>query len=224
MAEPIRVLLIDQPTLSRRCLGMYLQRQRGLRVVAEAGTGPAGLSEARAHLPDVVIVEPGVQDGGRELISDLCDAVPDGAVMALANSGGEAAGTSVGQALQAGARAYLEKDCEPDDLARAVHRVARGELVVSVKAEGMAQDVAPSGVIPPNAPSLTSREREVLPLVAAGCTNAEIARTLCITEHTAKGYLAQLLRKLSLENRVQLATFALQEGLGPPRETPATRL
>ncbi|HEX8968244.1 MAG TPA: response regulator transcription factor [Chloroflexota bacterium] len=216
MAESIRVLLIDQPLLSRRCLGAYLQRQRGLRVLADTGSGKAGLALARTQRPDVVIVEPAVPEGGRDLIADLTQSNPGGAVVALTDGTGESGVISVAQALQAGARAYIEKACEPGDLARAIHRVAHGEVVVSVKAEAIATEVTAGGLASPPGPSLTSREREVVRLVAAGFTNAEIARTLCITEHTAKGYLAQMLRKLELGNRVQLATFALQQGLGPP--------
>lgn len=223
MTESIRLLLIDQPTLARRCLGVYLQRRRGFDVVADAGTGADGLTLTRAHQPDMVIVEPGVQGGGVELVAELCRIIPDGAVVALTDSGGEVGAISVGETLQVGARAYLEKGCEPEDLVRAIHRVAVGKVVVSARADAMAAETTTGAVGTPSAASLTSREREVVRLVSAGMTNAEIARALCITEHTVKGYLAQMLRKLEFDNRVQLATFALQQGLGPKSDTPAPR-
>ena len=214
MTESIRLVLIDQPTLLRRCVVTFLQRRRGLSVVADSGSGARGLALARSHNPDVVVVEPDVPEGGRDLIVELCRTIPNGVVVVLTDSSADVSGTSIGQALQAGARAYLDKGCEPEDLVRAVQRAVAGEIVVAANPRAVAPAVNAAASMSAAAALLTNREREVVQLVAAGFTNAEIARTLSITEHTAKGHLAQILRKLELGNRVQLATFALQQGLG----------
>jgi DNA-binding NarL/FixJ family response regulator len=218
-AESVRVILIDAPTLHRRCLAAFLQRRRGLQVVAQAGTGNDGLALVQSLKPDVVIVEPSVSNGGTELIAQLSQAVNGGVVIALTDSAREAGAISVGEALQAGARGYLDKYCEPEDLIRAIERVRLGEVLVSAKAEAVGHEAPAGGSAGPDGPPLTNREREVVRLVVEGRTNADIARAMCITEHTAKGYLAQILRKLAVDNRVQLATFALQQGLGPSSDT-----
>jgi len=162
-----------------------------------------------------VIVEPFVSNGGTELIAQLSQSVPGGVVITLTDSAHEAGAVSVSEALRAGARAYLGKYCEPEELIRAIERVRRGEILVSAKPEAMGHEAPAGRSAGPDTPPLTNRELEVIRLVAEGRTNAAIARAMCITEHTAKGYLAQILRKLALDNRVQLATFALQQGLGP---------
>jgi two-component system nitrate/nitrite response regulator NarL len=213
--ETVRLVLIDAPTLSRCCLAAYLERRRGLHLVADAGTGEAGLALVQSLKPDVVIVEPSVANGGTELIAQLSQAVPGGLVITLIDRAGLAGAVSVSEALHAGTRAYLEKYCEPEDLIQAIERVRLGEILVSAKPEAAGHEAPAGASARPDGPPLTNREREVVRLVAEGRTNADIARAMCITLHTAKGYLAQILRKLALDNRVQLATFALQQGLGP---------
>jgi DNA-binding NarL/FixJ family response regulator len=116
----------------------------------------------------------------------------------------------VGGALQAGARGYLQKSCDPEALVRTIERVHLGELVVAAQAAPLL-----NGHGRPHArtEALTDRELEVLRLVARGRTNPGIAHELGITEHTAKEHLANILDKLGLENRVQVATYAVHHGL-----------
>ncbi len=224
MTDSIRLVLIDQPTLLRRSVVAYLQRRRGLCVVADSGSGALGLGLARSHIPNVVIVEPDVPEGGRDLIVELCRAIPNGVVIVLTDSSASASGTSISEALHAGARAYLDKGCAPEDLVRAVQRAVAGEVLVAANPKAVAPDVNAAASTNAAASLLTNREREVVQLVATGFTNAEVARSLSITEHTAKGHLAQILRKLGLANRVQLATFALQQGLGAHDGVPIDEL
>ncbi|HEY8476923.1 MAG TPA: response regulator transcription factor, partial [Chloroflexota bacterium] len=116
--------------------------------------------------------------------------------------------------LQAGARGYLDKDCDLDDLVHAIERVRLGELVVgSVGAETVLKALGDESPREPRPEGLTEREIEVLRLVAQGRTNTQIAAELCITEHTVKAHLAKILGKLGLDNRVQLAAYAMQRGL-----------
>lgn len=210
MPERIRVLLVDGPTLPRRSLAALLSRRRGLRVVGEAGDGVTALASAVTLGPDVAVVDPSVPDGGAQLVASLSRTVR--AVLVLTLGGGEGAAS---RALHAGARGYVQKTCEPDELVRTIERIHQGELVVAAVPaallKGLGHDRGPS--------RLTDRELEVLRLVPTGQTNQEIARWLGITEHTAKEHLANILAKLGLDNRVQAAMYAVAHGLVT---TPAT--
>jgi DNA-binding NarL/FixJ family response regulator len=217
--KPIHLLLVDSPTLHRRSLAAVLNRRRSLHVVAEAATGREAIAHVRALQPDVAVVEPQVPGGGSSLIADLCQEGPSCAVLVLTRSNDE---NEVRQALQAGARGYLDMDREIEDLVRAIERVNAGELVVAqLAANTVLKELSgdPSSGARPG--GLTTRELEVLRLVAQGRTNPQIAQELYITEHTAKAHLAKILNKLELNNRVQLATYAMQQGLTPlPDATP----
>ena len=221
MTAPIRLLLVDHQTLLRRCLSALLSRRRDVEVVGEAVTGAQARLRARALRPDVVVVDPEVPDGGPTLVADLCQQLSRCAVVVLTGADGYEAAS---QALRAGARGYLPKTCEPDDLIRAVERVRRGELVVAPEVDDIVLDgLRSESTRPPSGDSLTSRELDVVRLIARGRTNPEIARELSITEHTVKGHLAKILGKLRLGNRVQLATYATQRGIAVPDGTAALR-
>lgn len=211
MSEPIRVLLVDAPTLVRRGLTALLSRKRRLRVVGAAATGSEALALARFLQPDVVVVEPTVPEGGTALVAGLCQEMVAGVVLVLTANRDEAVARRL---LQAGARGYLDKDCDLDDLVHAIERVRLGELVVgSVGAETVLKALGDESPREPRPEGLTEREIEVLRLVAQGRTNTQIAAELCITEHTVKAHLAKILGKLGLDNRVQLAAYAMQRGL-----------
>ena len=205
--EPIRVLLVDHPGLSRYGLVAVLTRRRGLRVVGEADNGMAAHSLARVAQPDVVIVDTTVPGAGLELVTDLCHAVPGCAVLVLTQ---QASDDAVSGALQAGARGYMLKSCEPEDLVRTIERIHLGEVVVTAQTTSLRNGLVH---LPGQPDGLTERELEVLRLVARGRTNPSIAHELSITEYTAKEHLANILAKLGLENRVQIATYAVHHGL-----------
>ena len=206
-SEPIRVLLVDHPGLSRHGLVALLSRRRGLRVVGEADTGTEALALARALQPDVVTVETSVPGGGLKLVTDLSRALPRCATLVLTEPSSD---PSISGALQAGARGYLQKRCAPEDLVHTIERVHLGELVVAAYPTPVPNGHARSQASPEG---LTDRELEVLRLVARGRTNPSIAQELGITEHTAKEHLANILDKLGLENRVQVAAYAVHHGL-----------
>jgi two-component system nitrate/nitrite response regulator NarL len=207
LREPIRVLLVDHPGLSRHGLVALLTRRRGIRVVGEADTGVEALALARAVQPDVVIVETSVPGGGLKLVTDLSRELPGCATLVLTETSSDPA---VGGALQAGARGYLQKTCDPEDLVHTIERVHLGELVVAAHAAPVLNGHGRSQV---RSEGLTERELEVLRLVARGRTNPGIAQDLGITEHTAKEHLGNILDKLGLENRVQVAAYAVHHGL-----------
>jgi len=222
MRTPVRLVLVDSPRLHLRGLAAMLNRRRGLQVIGEATSGPEALARIRALQPDVVVVDPAVPEGGPSLIAEICQEALACAVLVLTSSRGEG---EARQALQAGARGYLDKDREPDDLVRAIERIHAGELVVGqAAADTVLKDLSGETSGTSGLSALTTREVEVLTLVVQGRTNPQIALELCITEHTAKAHLARILGKLGLENRVQLATYATQQGLNPQRDSTAPDL
>lgn len=210
MPEPIRVLLVDSPTLVRRCLAAVLGRRRRLAVVAEAGSGPEAIAESRSVHPDVVLVDPQVPDGGLQLVAELCGETPTGAVVVLTAETRD----GVARVLEHGARGYLDKHCDVEDVARCIERVHAGDVVIAQNLAGSLPDDF-SAFRGSHSPAVSRREVEVLRLVAGGRTNQEIASELFITEHTVKSHLAKMLGKLGLNNRVQLATYAAQHGISP---------
>ncbi|MEA2639752.1 MAG: two-component system, NarL family, nitrate/nitrite response regulator NarL [Chloroflexota bacterium] len=216
MAPPIRILLVDSPTLIRRCIALTLGRRRQLAVVGEAGSGSAALERAHALQPDVVVVDPAVPEGGPQLVETLRREAEGAAILVLTAGGSSA---TPARALHAGALGYLHKDCEPPALIEAIERVSVRQLVVgSAHAETIAQELGTARARAGTANGLTGREMEVAQLVASGMTNPEVARQLFITEHTVKSHLATILGKLGLDNRVQLAAYATQHGVAvPPR-------
>jgi DNA-binding NarL/FixJ family response regulator len=213
---PIRVLLVDLGTLFRNCLAGQLRRRRNLEIVAQAGTGSEALAQMRSLQPDLVVIDPDVPEGGPELVAHLCRESPNCAVLALT---ADAQSDNASRVLQAGARGYVLKNTENyeiDDFVRAIERVHAGELVLApAVADRLLKDSTGDVSRRPGPDGLTPRELEVLHLVAQGRTNPEIAAALYITEYTVKGHLGKLLHKLCLDNRVQLATYAVEHELVP---------
>lgn len=215
MSQLIQLLLVDDNTLLRRCLASTLNRRRDLEVVGDTADRDEALELARALRPHVVVIDPDSINDGPELIEALREDLPDSAVLVLTHSHDDVARC----AFLSGARGCLEKNCEPEDLVRAIKQVHSGEMVVgSGTIDSLLGSLGEPEPDPMESRGLTSREMDVLRLVAEGRTNSEIANALYITEHTVKGHLAKLLGKLSLDNRVQLAIYAIQHGLAASPE------
>jgi DNA-binding NarL/FixJ family response regulator len=207
MADSIRVLLVDHPRLFRHCLAQVLGCRRRLRIVGEAESRSEALAVARQTRPDVIVVDPRIGGPGESLISELCGEAPGAAVLVLSQ---ESEPGFIARALQDGARGYLQKECDVDELAQSIERVFAGELVLCPALTSPALQSLASGQ---TLAGLTRRELDLLPLIAQGQTNQQIAHVLCITEHTVKAHLARILRKLGLGNRVQLASYAARHGM-----------
>jgi DNA-binding NarL/FixJ family response regulator len=209
MPEPTRVLLVDAETLLRQCLTAQLNRRRGIRVIAEVATGEEAIEQTRALVPDVVVVDPELPQGGARLVRDLCHTLPNCGVLVLASP----AHKDARSALRAGAHGYLSKDCRLEDLVQAIERVHVGELVVGSDVTDTVLQALHNETPRTSGPAgMTAREGEVLQLIVEGRPNAEIARKLGITEHIVKSHLASIMEKLGLDNRVQVATWALHHG------------
>jgi DNA-binding NarL/FixJ family response regulator len=214
----IRVLLADDQGLVRAGFRMILSDEPGIEVVGEAADGLWAVSEARALAPDVVLMDirmPGLDgiEATRRVV-----AVPDPPrVVVLTTFDLD---EYVYESLRAGASAFLLKDAKEHQLVAAIRVVAEGGSLFapSVTRRLIERFAAqPRATAAPSAlERLTSRELEVLRLVAGGLSNAEIAERLVVSEHTTKTHVASILQKLQLRNRVQAVVLAYESGLIRP--------
>jgi len=201
-----RVVLVDDHTVVRAGIRLVLDRAEGIAVVAETGTEERALVLARAHQPDVFVLDvliPG--RGGIALIPELLELAPASRVLMLSASADIA---TVQQALDAGATGYSLKRATETELVAAVEAVAAGHAYVHPE---LGAALARAGRLP--AGPLSRRELDVLRLVALGHTNQEIAQQLFISTRTTEMHRASIMRKLRLDTRAQLVNYALANGL-----------
>ncbi|EJO32510.1 response regulator [Achromobacter marplatensis] len=215
---PIRILLVDDHTLFRSGVRLLLQRQPDFEVVAEAGDGVEGIKRAKELKPDVILLDlnlPGLS--GLETLQLLTQDLPSCAVIILTVS--EEA-DELGQALRDGARGYLVKNIDAEVLTSAIRRAAAGESVIaeSMTAKlvdqfrGAASQAAQaSGSAERH--RLTARETQIVQCLARGASNKVIARELDVSETTVKIHVQNVLKKLNLTSRVQVAVYAVEHGL-----------
>ncbi|MEW6232736.1 MAG: response regulator transcription factor [Chloroflexota bacterium] len=215
----IRVLIADDHTLFRQGLSSLLQQQKGLQVVGEAVDGWEALAKARELQPHLVLMDVAMpRCNGLEATRLIKRDLPDVNIIMLTVSEKD---EDLFAAIKAGAKGYLLKNAEFEELVRAIEAVAGGAAVVSpsmaVKLLNEFAAVTAKGSPRSRAEgtALTERETEVLQLLAKGATNKEIANTLVIAENTVKTHLRNILDKLHLHNRIQAAAFAIREGLAP---------
>jgi two-component system, NarL family, response regulator NreC len=203
----VRVLLVDDHAVVRAGVRLVLERE-GVEVVGEAGSEERAVVLARAHRPDVIVLDvllPG--KGGLALIPELEAVSPRSHILMLS---ADADPGTVRNALDAGATGYSLKKASDADLVTAVHSVAEGDSYVHPELGAkLARAGRPAGPLSP-------RELDVLRLVALGHTNHEIAQELVISTRTAEMHRASVMRKLRLETRAQLVNYALANGLIGP--------
>lgn len=213
--EPIRILLADDQRLFREGLAQLLRSQPDLEVVGEAETGEEAVSRARELLPDLILMDVSMPGGGGlEATRRIKEEMPSTRIVILTVSEED---HTVFEAVRSGAEGYLLKDIRPQELFGMLRGVFRGEAPISRGTaakiiKGLARRPAGERDAPAS-PPITPREKQVLELVATGAANKEIAAALHISEHTVKKHLRNILEKLHLENRVQAALFAVQQGL-----------
>ncbi|WP_344874855.1 response regulator transcription factor [Nonomuraea antimicrobica] len=213
----IRILLADDEAMIRAGVRAILQSDPELDVVAEAGDGRQAVDLAISHRPDVALLDIRMPRlDGLAAAAELRRAAPGTAVVMLTTFGED---DYIAKALDVGAAGFLLKSGDPRELIAGIHAVADGAAYLSPKvaqrvisrfADGrMARGAAARDRIG----ALTEREREVLALLGAGMSNAEIARELHIVEGTVKAYVSAILTRLDVRNRVQAAIIAYEAGL-----------
>jgi two-component system nitrate/nitrite response regulator NarL len=210
----IRILLVDDHSLFRSGIKLLLQRNPEFEVIGEASDGLEGVKRAKQLKPDVVLLDlnmPGIS--GLEALQLIIEDLPDTAVLMLTVS--EEA-EDLTTALKSGARGYLIKNIEADYLIQSIKRAAAGEAVISEAMIGKLVMQFRSSSHENSSPEkerLTPRERETMVCLARGESNKEIARTLNVAESTVKIHVQNILKKLSLTSRVQIAVYAVEHGM-----------
>lgn len=212
--EAATLLLIDDHPMLRNGVKQLISMDARLRVVAEASNGEQGITLAEELDPDLILLDlnmPGIN--GLETLDRLRTISLSGRIVVFSVSNHE---DDVVSALKRGADGYLLKDMEPEDLLKALHQAAIGQMVLSetltpILAASL-REQRPSGER--DIQQLTPRERDILKLIAQGLPNKMIARKLTITESTVKVHVKHLLKKMKLKSRVEAAVWALQSKNG----------
>jgi two-component system, NarL family, response regulator LiaR len=215
VAEPIRVLIVDDHAVVREGLRAFLETQEQLEVVGEAADGNEAVAAASRLGPDVILMDLVMPElDGVGAMRVLRERVPDARVIVLTSFLDE---DKLLPAIRAGAAGYLLKNAEPKELARAVRAAHAGEALLDpVVAARLVETLATDGSEDP-IERLTPREREVLVLIGRGFPNKRIARELGLAEKTVKTHVGHVLGKLGVTDRTQAAVFAVRAGLVDPR-------
>jgi NarL family two-component system response regulator LiaR len=213
MPEQITVMIVDDHEMVRNGAKGYLEVQPEIAVVAEAESGVEAVRLAREFIPDVVLMDlvmPGMD--GVEATRKVKDISPRTQIIILTSFHED---EHIFPALQAGAISYLLKDVKATELVEPIRRAAKGEATLHPRVAARLIKQFSQGE--PDRGSLftelTSREVEVLTLIARGFTNQKIADDLVISIGTVKGHVSNILSKLHLADRTQVAVFAWQEGI-----------
>jgi DNA-binding NarL/FixJ family response regulator len=202
--KKIRILIVDDHPVVRVGLRTMIDAEPDLQVVAEAGDGPAAIAAFTAHQPDITLMDlrlPGMS--GPETIAQIRAKAPGAAIVVITTYDADA---DVYRAVQAGARGYLLKGTFAEGMLEAIRHVHAGGRLFAREVAARANDKTPG-------PSLTSREVEVLELVAKGLSNKEIGAALFVSEDTIKTHLKHVFTKLGVGDRTEAALLAIQRGI-----------
>lgn len=221
---PVRVLVADDHPMWRDAVVRDLEAA-GITVVATASNGAEAVRRSAAVRPDVVVTDlqmPGV--GGVEATRQIVAANPMTRVLVLSASGEQA---DVLEAVKAGATGYLVKSATGAELVDAVRRTAAGDPVFTPGLAGLVlgefRRLAAEPSLPDvHTPALTTRETEVLRLVATGMSYKQVAARLVVSHRTVQNHVQNTLGKLQLHNRVELVRYAIARGLDGPTEGAVT--
>jgi two-component system NarL family response regulator len=215
--EVIRVLIADDQALFRRGLYVVLGTEDHIEVVAEAENGAEAIARAEDLVPDVVLMDVRMpRVNGIEAARQIRELCPSTKILMLTVSDEE---DDLYEAIKAGANGYLLKEISVEEVAEAIRAVVQGQSLISPSMaskllnefNSLAKKAEERQQYP--APALTSRELEVLKLVAKGMSNREIAEELFISENTVKNHVRNILEKLHLHSRMEAVIYAVRERL-----------
>ncbi|MFC1897221.1 response regulator [Chloroflexota bacterium] len=216
--DTVKVLIVDDHTLFRRGIAAVLATQENLEVVGEALDGLEAIEKTKKIAPDVVLMDLNMpRCSGLEAIQALQAEMPQVNVLVLTVSDKEA---DLFAAVKFGARGYILKNTEPEELINAILQIAQGGVIVSplmatkllTEFKDLSTGIERESIQGIEA-DLSPREGEVLQLIAQGASNKNIADSLFISENTVKTHLRNIMEKLHLVNRSQAAAYAVNRGL-----------
>lgn len=219
----IKVLLVEDHTMTRMGLSLVLEKAEGIELVAEAEDGITGVKLAQEHCPDVILMDIGLPNiDGIEATRRIKESGSDSKVLIFTSRDSE---DDVFASFKAGADGYIMKGSSPEQTTSAIKAVSEGtawidpaiaKLVLS-SIQKSDNSLVPTGEINykagKNTYGLTEREMEVLALIVEGLSNPEIADRLVITRATAKAHVHSILQKLYVDDRTKAAIMAMKEGL-----------
>ena len=216
-ATTIRIVLADDHAIVRQGLSRAIQQEDDIEVVGETSRGGDAVELVRTLRPDILITDISMPDlNGVETTRRIIDESPQMKVIALSMHSSR---QFVIEMFRAGARGYLLKDCDYEELVTAIRTVAAGRTYVSPSIGDVLVDdllsSTPNGTRPVVS-VLTGREREVLQLMAEGRTTRQIALQLHISPKTVEAHRLRIMNKLDIDNVAQLTKYAIQEGLTSP--------
>src|SRR5947209_12745240 len=211
----VRILIADDHPLVRSGMRALLTATEDLEVVGEAATGEEAISLAAALQPDVIVMDlrmPGIN--GIEATRRIMQSYPHMRILVVTLFEDD---DSVFAALRAGARGYILKEANEVEVLRAIRAVGGGDAIfsstIAQRLLGFFAAPRPAALAAPF-PDLTDREREILTLIAQGCSNGEIAQTLVISLKTVRNYISSIFSKLQVVDRAQAILRAREAGLG----------
>ncbi len=213
MSTPITIIIVDDHEVVRRGVRAYLDTLPEFQVIAEAESGQEAIRLVKEHIPDVVLIDlimPGMD--GVESTRRIKAASPRTQVVVLTSYHDD---VHIFPALKAGAISYILKDMKMDRLVEAIRKAVQGEVTLHPRvAARVLQNIRGDNIEDQEFfAELTERELDVLKLIANGLTNNQIAEKLVISENTVKGHVSNILSKLHLADRTQVAVFAWQRGI-----------
>jgi NarL family two-component system response regulator LiaR len=213
MSNPTSIIIVDDHEVVRRGIRAYLDILPEFDVVGEASSGEEAIQLVTELIPDVVLMDlimPGMN--GIETTRQIKKISPRTQVVVLTSYHEDA---HIFPALKAGAISYILKDMKMDKLVEALHRAVHGEVTLHPRvAARVLQNIrGENNEDQPLFTELTERELEVLKLIASGLTNSQIAEKLVISENTVKGHVSNILSKLHVADRTQVAVYAWQSGI-----------
>jgi two-component system, NarL family, response regulator DevR len=210
---PARVMLVDDHAIVRRGLRSILELEPDISVVAEAGDRTEALIALERDKPDVILLDLKLSADhdaeGLALCSEIVCRRPESSVVILSTFLNE---SLLNQSLRRGAKAYVVKDVDLVELVRIIRDVCRGESGFDGRSAEMMRALV-AGERGDGDPDFTQREREVTELLASGLTNAEIGRRIFVSESTAKFHVRNVMRKLGVHSRAEVAYAAGKRGL-----------
>jgi DNA-binding NarL/FixJ family response regulator len=212
MPERLRLLIAEDHPLFRKGLRTMLGALPDVELVAEAENGRAAVDLAIEHLPDVILMDLQMPDlSGIAATREILAASPTTKILVVTLFEDD---DSVFLALRAGARGYVLKDTDEDEMIRAIRAVANGEAIFSpaVAKRVLAYFAAPRDQAPKAFPSLTERERDVLQLIAQGRSNPAIARELSLSPKTIANHVSNIFSKLQVADRAEAIIRAREAG------------